>query len=88
MKKYKLDGKNFKSRKGIYDYMEGVFEFPEYFGKNLDALWDLLSFEKDLRIEIENAREIPRNLGDYGLNILDVFGDLDDIEGNVVTIKW
>lgn len=88
MNLYRLNGEKFLSREKAYDYMGEVFRFPKYFGKNLDALWDLLTFEENLYIYIENARLIPRNLGDYGLNILDLFGDLAKIEGNKIEITW
>lgn len=88
MKRFELNGLKFTSREEAYRYMREVFEFPEYFGNNLDALWDELSFSKDMFIEIRNARAIAKQLGEYGLKILDIFGDLDEIEGIIVFIKW
>lgn len=86
--KYLIDGNYFVSREDGYDYLVEVFNFPDYFGHNLDALWDILSFEKDLEIEILHGRMILKNLGEYGIRILDVFGDLNEIDGNAVKIYW
>jgi ribonuclease inhibitor len=41
--KYKLPGKSIHSLDEFYDEIALLFHFPDYFGRNLDALWDLLS---------------------------------------------
>lgn len=88
MEKYILDGKYFTDKEKTYDYLKEVFSFPNYFGKNLDGLWDSLSGMDNLYLLIRNARMIPRNLGDYGLLILDVFGDLQEQDGFEINILW
>lgn len=89
MKIYKLDGNEFNTRDDAYEYMAKELNLPEYFGNNLDALWDSLSMlDETEEIQIVNAREIPRQLGDYGLNILDVFGDLEEVDGINIKIYW
>lgn len=87
MKRYIIDGNEFVTRESGYNYLTKVFGFSESFGNNLDALWDELTELEDVEIVIENAREIPRLLEDYGLKILDVFGDLYD-EGIELKIYW
>lgn len=88
MKKCILMGEDFVNRDKAYKHMDEVFNFPQSFGDNLDALWDVLSMEENLDVEIVDARLIPRNLGDYGLNILDVFGDLGKMNDNKIKIIW
>ncbi len=88
MKKCILMGEKFLNRDKAYEHMDEVFNFPQSFGDNLDALWDVLSMEENLDVEIVDARLIPRNLGDYGLNILDVFGDLGKMNDNNIKIIW
>ncbi|EGY80451.1 barstar family protein [Peptoniphilus indolicus] len=87
MKKYIVDGNEFATRESAYNHLTKVFGFSDSFGNNLDALWDELTDLEDVVIEIKNAREIPRALEEYGLKILDVFGDLYD-EGIEVKIYW
>ena len=60
-----LDGKLIKE-KG-HDYLMEALNLPDYYGKNLDALYDCLT-EIDCEIELINAGEVD---GD----ILDTFID-------------
>ncbi|MDY6085124.1 MAG: barstar family protein [Peptoniphilaceae bacterium] len=88
MNRYVLCGSAFTSRDEAYRYMAELFDFPEGAGRNLDALWDLLHDKPGSEIEIADAREIPQNLGEYGMKMLDVFGDLQREEGFSVHIFW
>ena len=40
---YEIDLKNAKTRAELYDRLEKVLPLPDYFGRNLDALYDCLS---------------------------------------------
>ncbi len=86
--KYILDGQKFTDKEAAYNHIKEVFDFPDYFGDNLDALWDELSFKEGLFIKVKNSREIVKNLGDYGIKLLDIFGDLDKVERNLIVIEW
>lgn len=88
MENFIIDGKYFETKEKAYKYMKSVFEFPEYFGNNLDALWDLLDEMENYKVDILNARCIPEYLEDYGLKILDVFGDLQEREDIEINIFW
>lgn len=88
MRYYILFGECFSSRDDTYVYLRRVFSFPDTFGNNLDALWDSLTDLKGSEIQIVNARHIIEQMGDYGMKILNVFGDLA-LEGYCnVTINW
>lgn len=87
MNTYWLDGKNFKDKSKAYSEMIRSFGFPDWFGRNLDASWDLMTSLEPSEIHIDHAREIVRNLGDYGLTLLDLFGDLEE-EGYRIHIHW
>lgn len=79
--KYILDFKKFESREDFHREMKDTFEFPEYYGKNLDALWDLLTENRELEIDVLNKEYIITNLGDYGRSIFKLFEDLNEIDG-------
>ena len=48
MKSIEIDGKLIK--KDGHDYLKEILNFPDYYGKNLDALYDCLT---DIGIETE-----------------------------------
>ena len=52
MKQITLDGKRLGNADQVHDYLKEVFEFPEYYGKNLDALHDCLTDLEDVEITI------------------------------------
>ena len=62
-----LDGKLIKKRS--HDYLSEVFDFPSYYGRNLDALYDCLT---DIGVETEihliNSRYVS-------LDLIDTFVD-------------
>ena len=42
MKTVKLDFSQCQSQGDIHEYLKKVFAFPDYYGRNLDALFDML----------------------------------------------
>lgn len=38
-----------------YEYLKELFDFPDYFGNNLDALYDCLTDKCDLAIVYDNC---------------------------------
>lgn len=56
-----LDGKLIK--KEGHDYLKRELNFPDYYGKNLDALYDCLC-EIECDIELINADEVDKDVID------------------------
>ncbi len=54
-KKVKLAGKSIRSLDEFYDEIAKKLRFPDYFGRNLDALWDVLT--TDVKGPVELAWE-------------------------------
>ena len=76
MEKIILDGREMTCKRRLHIYLEDKLGFPDYYGKNADALYDcLVEFCKDKSIEIINTDRMLKNLGDYGFIILNVFED-------------
>ncbi len=67
-KTYRLSGKAVRSLDQFYDEMALLFRFPEHFGRNLDALWDVLTAEVQGPVELiwEESAVSKKTLGkDY-----------------------
>ena len=67
-----LDGRCLKERERAHRYLKRKFQFPEYYGNNLDALWDLLTEEvSPLAVTVLYSRALLEEEG-YGARILRV----------------
>ena len=71
---YVLDGRAMQTRESAYSHIAAVLNFPDYFGRNLDALDDLLG-EYGGSITLKNAGIMLNALGAYGCKLLEVFYD-------------
>ncbi len=47
-----VDGKDFENKEGLHDTLKDKLDFPDYYGKNLDALWDCLTGWIDLPLTL------------------------------------
>ena len=69
---YTIDALKENERKEAHEYLKEVFSFPEYYGKNLDALFDCLGEMRIDRITIINSEKGEN----YFYSVLDVINDL------------
>lgn len=53
IKRCRVDGKAVRSLDDLYDQLSSRLSLPEHFGRNLDALWDVLSSDVEGPFEIE-----------------------------------
>lgn len=76
---YELDGSCLRERETAHVYLQEMLEFPAWYGRNLDALFDLLTEQtEETMIFISNA-----DLADEG--ILETFTDAME-ENPVLTV--
>ncbi len=73
-----LDFAGCRTSDDLYNVISTAFDFPDFFGKNLDALWDCMKdyCEKEAQIIIKGSKVIPYNLKDTFAQILEVFIDV------------
>lgn len=88
MKKIILDGKLMTSKNVAHKYIKEQLDFPDYYGENLDALWDILSTTSTpISIYLKNEKEMILNLGEYGNLIIGVFQDASYENDSICFIK-
>lgn len=84
MKQIILDGNILADAAIVHDYLMEMLDFPEYYGKNLDALHDCLTDLENIEITIT----LPTEDGAIFQKILRVFKAADrENESLKITIK-
>ena len=83
-----LDFDGIKSLWTLHEYFKEVFNLPDYYGHNMDALWDCLdcSFEVPTTIVLRNIAKIPSEMSEAVEIMLELFDDLQR-ENEEVTIQ-
>lgn len=80
MKRCLLQGRELSSMDRLYDELARQLEFPPWFGRNLDALWDLLTTDipGPITIRIKQPKTAERLLGESYSRILDLFKEVEE----------
>lgn len=76
-----LNSSDIKSMYNMHAYLKEVFKLPDYYGFNMDALWDCLqcSFEEETTIVLKGLDSIPDDMK-YSVPVLiRVFEDLKKV---------
>lgn len=79
-----IEGEDMKNINDFHLYLKKTLGFPEYYGMNLDALWDMLTgwVELPLIIEWKDFEASENNLGEDAFRILDFFKEAElEIDG-------
>lgn len=88
MNHFILDFSEIKSLLGLHQYLKEVFLLPDYYGNNMDALWDCLSccYNESTTIELRNLDVLRKRLESASQTMLEIFQDLHDEDGVIVKI--
>lgn len=71
-----IDGGMMFTREAAHDYLSMRLGLPDYYGRNLDALFDALSERSDsTRLVIYRRWELEEALGAYGSSLLEAIQD-------------
>jgi len=77
MEAIRLNGKKMTDKRETHAYLKRKLALPEYYGNNLDALWDCLSTDFSGKIIfLKNPQAIIDNLGGYGEALLQLFQEV------------
>lgn len=65
--RYEIDLQNVRTREMFHDRIEQAVPCPEFYGRNLDAFYDLLTGENSIEeLIFYNVEEFLRDMPDYG----------------------
>jgi ribonuclease inhibitor len=85
MKEYRLEGEKMTDPDRTQAHIKHRLEFPDYYGENLDALWDeLTAFTEPTSITLYDSSLMLNQLGQYGYDLLDTFEDAARTNHNVL----
>jgi ribonuclease inhibitor len=65
VKRFSLPGKAIRSVEEFYDEVARELHFPDHFGRNLDALWDVLTTDIEGPVELvwEDSADSRKSMG-------------------------
>lgn len=78
-----LDFAGVTSISELHDYFKEVFDLPENYGRNMDALWDCLecTYSNKDTIRVRNPSAIPDEMAPEVDLLLEIFHDLVEQDG-------
>ena len=72
-----IDGRKMTDKQKLHEYLKEQCNFPDYYGNNLDALYDVLSERQTpLEIKLEYAEELKEILCGYGEAFIETLEDV------------
>ena len=79
MKYITLDFNGIKSMYDLHTYLKKVFLLPDYYGYNMDALWDCLhcSFAEPTMITLVHLSALPEEINEAVEIMKELFLDLE-----------
>lgn len=79
-----LDGKQVINKQILFLTLKEQINSNEFYGDNLDALWDVLSStEEEIFVTIIHQEDLNNNLGEYAELLIELFHDLKDVNDKV-----
>ena len=84
-----LNGKAMTDRPRAHSHLTERLELPAWYGRNLDALYDVLTgIGEDTELILENPTAVIENLGKYGEALLSTMQEAADENPHlIITLK-
>lgn len=81
-----LDGNQITNRETLHNTLAESLAFPDWYGRNLDALYDCLTdFHEEAEIRLLHKDALNENLGNYALLLFKV---LHEASKDNPVIQW
>lgn len=82
-----LDGSEIRSEEDFHEQLSAKLDLGNYYGRNLDALWDRLStdIERPFKITWVDSEISRKNLGSYFDKIIQIF---EDTKQQDISFNW
>ena len=77
-----IDGAEIGSRRALHAYLQQALLLPDWYGRNLDALFDCLTDMGECSIIFRNLDDLEM-LGDYSGALLAVFEEAEQINEDI-----
>ena len=74
-----LDFSGIKSLWNLHEYFKEVFELPDYYGHNMDALWDCLHcfYDEPTTIILNHIEKLPKDMDAISRTMVALFRELE-----------
>ncbi|MEW4059434.1 barstar family protein [Bacillus siamensis] len=84
-----IDGKDITSTEALHRTLKDQLDFPDYYGENLNALWDCLTgwIEYPLTLVWKNFEISQKALGSDADDVLELFQEAQEELGNRFVIQ-
>lgn len=64
----------------LHDRIRKAFNFPSFYGRNLDALWDFISEPFSAEVTVKGSGTLPPDLKEYFIEIIKIFEENKKIQ--------
>ena len=82
-----LNGNEMVSREAAHDHLANELDLPDYYGRNLDALYDLLmEVSAETQITLVDPAAVVNFLGKYGQTLLSTIQEAAENNPNLIMI--
>ncbi|KAA8745825.1 MULTISPECIES: barstar family protein [Paenibacillus] len=91
MSNIQIDGYHIHSKEELHQVLQNQLELDENYGRNLDALWDVLTGAVSMPLTVqwlgfEKSKEI---LGDYADQVIELLRDVEaEIQGFTLELYY
>lgn len=82
-----LEGNSMVSREAAHEHLAKALNLPDYYGRNLDALYDLvMEISEETEIVVLDSVLVVSFLGAYGQSLLSTLREAVDNNPNLIMI--